>query len=56
MMDKEFLGKIDVPFISLIAAILCHSLQCWRTGNLLDTVPFTHASSKGKTNNPDVRF
>jgi len=56
MMDKWFLGTIDGPFICLTAAILCHSLRCWRTGNFIDNVAFTRASSKGKRNNADLRF
>jgi len=56
MMDYEFLGRIDGPFICLTAAILCHSLQCWRTGNFINNLAFTRASSKGKTNYSDLRF
>jgi len=56
MMDEGFLGKIDGSFICLTAAILCHSLRCWQTGNFINNVAFTRASSKGKTNNADVRF
>jgi len=56
MMDEGFLDKIDGPFICLTAAILCHSLPCWRTRNFIDNVPFTRASSKGKTNNAELRF
>jgi len=56
MMDERFLDKIDGPFIYLTSAILCHSLRCWRTGNFIDNVAFTRASSKGKTNNADLRF
>jgi len=56
MMDKGFLGKIDGQFICLTAGILCHSLRGWRTGNFIDNVAFTRASSKGKTNKADLRF
>jgi len=56
MVDEGFLGKIDGPFICLTAAILCHSLRCWWTGNSIDNVAFTRAYSKGKTNNADLRF
>jgi len=56
MMDEGFLGKIDGPFIYLTAAILCHSLRCWRTGTFINNVAFTRASSKSKTNNANLRF
>jgi len=56
MMDEGFLCKIDGPFLCLTAAILCQSLQCWRTGNLIDNVAFTRASSQGTTNNANLRF
>jgi len=38
MTDEGFLHKIDGRFICLTAAILCHSLQCWRTGSCIDNV------------------
>jgi hypothetical protein len=47
-MDEEFLGKIDGPLICLTAAILCHSLRCWRTGDFIDNMPFTRANCGGK--------
>jgi len=50
MMDEGFLDKIDGPFIYLTAAILCHSLRCWRTGTCIDNVAFTRATSEGKKN------
>jgi len=56
MIDEGFQGKIDGPFICLTAAILCHSLGSWRTGNFIDNVAFTCVSSKGKTINSDLRF
>jgi len=56
MMDKRFLRRIDAPFICLTAAILCHSWECWGTGNFIDNVAFTCASSKGKANNANLRF
>jgi len=56
MIDEGFLGKIDAPFIGMTAAILCCSLRCWRTGNFIDNVAFTGASSKGKTNNTDLQI
>ena len=55
MIDEEFLGKVDGPFIYLTAAILCHSLRCWRTGNFMVNVAFTRASSESKTNNALLR-
>jgi len=55
-MNEGLLGKIDSPFNYLTAAILCHALRCWRTGNFIDNVPLTSASSKGKTNDTDLRF
>jgi len=51
MTDEGFLDKIDGPFICLTAAILCHSLRCWRTGICIDNVAFTRATSGGKKNN-----
>jgi len=51
MTDQGFLDKIDGPFICLTAAILCHSLRCWRTGISVDNVAFTRATSGGKKNN-----
>ena len=48
MMDEEFLGKIDGQFICLTAAILCHSLRCWRTGDFIDNVLFMRANCGGK--------
>jgi len=51
MTDEGFLDKIDGPFICLTAAILCHSLRCWRTGICIDSVAFTRATSRGKKNN-----
>jgi len=56
MMDEVFLGTINGPFICLTAAILYHSLRCWRTGNFIDNVAFTRASPKGKTNNADLQL
>jgi len=50
MTDEGFLDKIDVPLICLTAAILCHSLRCWRTGISIDNVAFTRATSGGKKN------
>jgi len=54
MMDKGLLDKIDGPFICLTAAILYHSLRSWQTGNFIDDVTFTLASSKGRINNADL--
>jgi len=51
MTDEGFLDKIDDPFICLTAAILCHSMPCWRTGICIDNVAFTRATSLGKKNN-----
>jgi len=51
MTDDGFLDRIDGWFICLTAAILCHSLRCWRTGIGIDNVPFTRATSGGKKNN-----
>jgi len=56
MRDKRLLDKINGPFICLTAVILCHSPRCWRTGNFINNVAFTRASSKGKTNDADLRF
>ena len=48
MMNEEFLGQIDGPFIYLTAAILCHSLRCWWTGDFIDNVSFMRAYCGGK--------
>ena len=56
MMDEGFLGKIDGPFIFLTAAILCHSLRCWRTGDFIDNVPFMRANCGGKMNSAYLWF
>ena len=56
MTDEGFLDKIDGPFICLTAAILCHSLRCWRTGICIDNVAFTRATSGGKKNNVSLLF
>ena len=55
-MDEGFLGRIDGPFICLTAAILCHSLRCWRTGDFIDNVPFTWANCGGKMNSAYLWF
>ena len=55
-MDKGFLGKIDGPFICLTAAILCHSLRCWRSEDFIDNVPFTRANCGGKMNSAYLWF
>ena len=49
-MDEGYLSKINGPFICLTAAILCHSLQCWLTGDFIDNVPVTLANCGGKMN------
>jgi len=49
--DEGCLDKIDGPFISLTAAIICHSLQYWSTGIRIDNGAFTRATSRGKKNN-----
>jgi len=54
MMAEGFIGKINGTFIYLSAAMLCYSLQWCPTGNILDTVAFTDACSKGMTNNVDL--
>jgi len=51
MTDEGFLDKIDGPFIRLTAAILGHSLPCWRTGICIDNLVFTRGTSGGKKNN-----
>jgi len=56
MMDQRFLRRLDAPLICKTAAILGHSLQCWQTGNLIANGTSILASSKGKTNNADLRF
>ena len=49
-MHEGFLGKIDGPFTYLTAAILCYSLQSWRTGDFIDNVPFMRPNCRGKMN------
>jgi len=51
MTGVGFLDKINGPFICLTAAILYHSVRCWRTGIGIDNVAFTWATSGGKANN-----
>ena len=53
MIDQGFLGNIDNPFSSLTAAILCYSLRCWRTGDIIDNVAFMSANSRGKIYSTD---
>ena len=52
MRDEEFLGKISGLYIGLIAAILCHSLPCGRTGHFIDNVSFTHANTEARYTAP----
>ena len=56
MTDAEFLGKNDGPFICLTAAILYHSLRCWRFGVFEDKVAFSRSNAGGKINNADLQF
>ena len=56
MVDAGFLVKIYGPFICLTAAILYHSLQCWRSRVFKDKVAFTHSNAGDKINNADLRF
>jgi len=46
MTDARFLGKIDSPFISLTAVMLCHLLGCWRTGIFINKVAFTCSNAE----------
>jgi len=55
-MDEGFLGKIDGHFICQTAAILCHSLRCWQTGDLIDNVPFVRDNCGGKMNSANLWF
>jgi len=52
----RFLGKIGGLFICLTAAMLCHSLQCWRTGIFINKVVFTGSNAGGKINRADLWF
>jgi len=52
--DARFLGKIDSLFICLTAAMVCHSLRCWRTGIFIDKVVFTRSNAGDKTNRADL--
>jgi len=56
MTNARFLGKIEGPFICLTAAMLCHSLRCWRTGIFIDKVVFTRSNAGGKINHADLWF
>jgi len=56
MTDARFLGKIDGPFLCLTAAMLYHSLRCWRTGIFIDKVVFTRSNAGGKINRADLWF
>ena len=55
-MDEGFLGKIDGPFICLTTAILCHFLQCWRTGDFVNNVPFMRANCRDMMNSAYLCF
>ena len=55
-MDEGFLRRIDGPFNCLTAAILCHSLGCWPTGDFIDNVPFTRGNCGGKLNSAYLWF
>ena len=55
-MDEGLLGKIHGQFICLTVAILCHSLQSWRTGDFIDNVPCTQANCGGKMNSGYLWF
>jgi len=54
MTDARFLGKTDSPFLCLTAAMLCHSLRCWRTGIFIDKVVFMQSNDGGKINRADL--
>jgi len=54
MTDARFLGKIGGRLICLTAAMLCHSLRCWRTGIFIDKVVFTRSNTRGKINRADL--
>jgi len=56
MTDARFLGKIDGLFVCLTAAMLCHSLRCWRTGIFIDKVVFTCSNAGGKINRAELWF
>ena len=56
MTDAGFLGKIDGKFICLTAAMLCHSLRCWKTGIFIDKVAFTRSNAGGKINHAGLQF
>ena len=56
MTEAGFIGKIDGPFIFLTAAMLCHSLRCWRTGIFIDKVAFTRSNAGGKIKGADLWF
>jgi len=56
MTDARLLGKIDGPFICLTAAMLRHSLRCWRTGIFIDKVVFTRSNAGGKIHRADLWF
>jgi len=56
MTDVRFLGKIDVAFICLTAAMLCHSLRCWHTGIFIDKLVFMHSNAGGKINRAGLWF
>ena len=55
-MNEGFLVKINGPFICVTAAILYHSLRCWRSGDFIDAVPFTRANCGGKMNSAYLWF
>jgi len=56
MTGARFLGKIDGPFICLTVTMLCHLLQCWRTGIFINKLAFTRSNARGKINRGDLWF
>jgi len=56
MPDARFLSKLNGLFICLTAAMLCHSLRCWRTRIFIDKVVFTRSDGGGKINHADLWF
>jgi len=54
MTNARFLDKVEGPFICLTAAMLCHSLRCWRTGIFISKVGFTRSNAGGMINRADL--
>ena len=56
MTNARFLSKIEDLFISLTAAMLYHSLCCWKTEIFIDKVAFMRSNTGAKINYVGLQF